>query len=46
MKTLKMVFEIENYNSGEISGEGKVPSWRQGLKAIKTIVRERLRRYV
>jgi hypothetical protein len=43
MKTLKVVFEIENHDGGEISSESKAPSWRQGFKAIKTIVRERLR---
>jgi hypothetical protein len=46
MKTPKVVFEIENHDSGEISCGSKAPSWRQGLKAIKTIVRERLRRHV
>jgi len=46
MKTPKVVFEIENHNSGEISCESKASSLRQGFKAIKTIVRERLRRHV
>jgi glycosyltransferase involved in cell wall biosynthesis len=42
---LKMV-EVGHHDRGRISGESKAPSWRQGFKAIKTIVRERLRRHV
>jgi SAM-dependent methyltransferase len=38
MNTFRMMFEIENYDSGEISCESKAPSLRQGLKAIRTIV--------
>jgi glycosyltransferase involved in cell wall biosynthesis len=38
---LKIV-EVGHHDRGRISGESKAPSWRQGLKAIKTIFRERL----
>jgi glycosyltransferase involved in cell wall biosynthesis len=37
------IVEVGHHDRGRISGESKAPSWRQGLKAIKTIVRERLR---
>jgi glycosyltransferase involved in cell wall biosynthesis len=37
------VVEVGHYGRGRISGESKAPSWRQGLKAIKTLLRERLR---
>jgi len=39
---LKIV-EVGHQDRGRISGESKAPSWRQGLKAIKTILREKLR---
>jgi len=35
--------EVSHRDLGRIYGEGKAPSWRQGLKAVKTITRERLR---
>jgi len=37
------IAEVGHHDLGRIYGEGKAPSWRQGLKAIKTITRERLR---
>ena len=37
------IAEVGHRDLGRIYGEGKAPSWRQGLKAIKTIMRERLR---
>ena len=42
---LKMV-EVGHHDRGRISDESKAPSWRQGFKAIKTVVREKLRRHV
>jgi len=36
------IAEVGHRDLGRIYGEGKAPSWRQGLKAIKTIVRERI----
>jgi len=36
------VVEVGRRDHGRISGESKAPSWRQGFKAIKTILRERL----
>lgn len=36
------ISEVEHVDRGRIYGESKAPSWRQGFKAIKTIVRERL----
>jgi FkbM family methyltransferase len=35
------VAEVGCLDRGRISGETKMPSWRHGFKAIKTIVRER-----
>jgi len=37
------IAEVGHCDLGRMYGEGKAPSWRQGLKAIKTIARERLR---
>ncbi len=39
---LKMV-EVGHHDRGRMSGESKAPSWRQGIKAIKTLVREWLK---
>ena len=36
------IVEVGHHDRGRISGESKAPSWRQELKAIKTILRERL----
>jgi glycosyltransferase involved in cell wall biosynthesis len=38
------VVEVGHNDFGRVSGESKAPSWRQGLKAIKTITREKFRR--
>lgn len=40
------VMEVGHHDLGRISGGSKAPSWRQGLKAIKTLVRERLDRHM
>jgi len=37
------ILEVGHYDRGRVGGETKAPSWRQGFKAIKTVVRERLR---
>lgn len=37
------ILEVGHYDRGRVGGEAKAPSWRQGFKAIKTVVRERLR---
>jgi len=42
-KTKVKVIEIGHSEKGRISGEVKELSWRQGSKAIKTIIRERFR---
>jgi glycosyltransferase involved in cell wall biosynthesis len=36
------IIEVGHLDAGRIYGDGKAPSWRQGFKAIKTIVRERI----
>jgi len=41
-KGLKVI-EVAHTDSGRLRGEVKESSWRQGFKAIKTIVRERFR---
>jgi hypothetical protein len=35
------VIEVSHTDSGRISGDVKESSWRQGFKAIKSILRER-----
>ncbi len=35
------VIEVGHLDEGRLGGSSKAPSWRQGFKAIKTIVRER-----
>lgn len=37
------IAEVPHHDLGRIYGAGKAPSWRQGFKAMKTIVRERIR---
>lgn len=36
------VKEVGHHDKGRFVGESKAPSWQQGFKAIKTILRERL----
>lgn len=38
------VKEVGHHDRGRAEGDSKAPSWRQGFKAIKTVVRERLSR--
>jgi glycosyltransferase involved in cell wall biosynthesis len=40
---LKIV-EVGHHDRGRISGESKSPSWRQGFRALKTLLRERMRK--
>jgi len=35
------VVEVPFHYEGRISGESKLPNWKQGLTAIKVIIRER-----
>ena len=40
------VIEVGHHDRGRLEGVSKAPSWRQGFKAIKTVVRERFTRNV
>ena len=42
-KTGLKVIEVGHLDRGRHRGDSKAPSWRQGFKAIKTIIRERFR---
>ena len=36
-----IAYTVGHHDRGREGGQSKAPSWRQGFKAIKTVVRER-----